>query len=91
MQEADFQSETQAALLDSGKRESKLRAELVAEAGGLSAKHDRQLAAVRESASLQSRQEQHAIEERLHQHIKVWLPLRVQHTILLLSAVGSQE
>ncbi|KAK9800318.1 hypothetical protein WJX73_001430 [Symbiochloris irregularis] len=75
-QEADFQAEAQSSLLDSGKRESKLRAELVAEAAGLSAKHERQLASVREAASLQSKQEQHAIEERLHAHVQA---LQQQH------------
>ena len=71
MQEAEFQTAAQAAVLDGGKRESKLRAELVAEAGTLAAKHERQLAAVREAAALQSKHEQHAIEERSHAHVQV--------------------
>lgn len=71
VQEAEYQTTTHAALLDSGKRESKLRAELVSEAGALAAKHERQLAAAREAANLQRKQEQHAIEERSHAHIQV--------------------
>ena len=70
-QEAEFQAASQAALLDRGKRESKLRAELVGEATALAAKHEHQLAAAREASALQRKQEQHAIEERSHAHIQV--------------------